>query len=245
MSIHNRVGPRAGICLVTFITACSDRAPSPAPNVDKPNTAEATAPPPSAAPQTVAGRKNCSVKVTGDVTADFVGIWEHNRGDDDSKLAVASDYWMTDTEMREGVDAMVKILDYQHKKTPAQLRQEADQRMKQDPKMAIASITCITKVGKLTLAPTAKSHYKDVPYAAKSYRIGGDDAAPGEFTATFGLTDPQTYYHKPEGTLEVTKFDSTGLAGTFNFAATSREGKSVKVSGTLDYPCNGRSICKP
>jgi hypothetical protein len=172
-------------------------------------------------------------------------MWEHNRGDDDTKLAVASDYWTTDTEMRQSVDTMVRILDYEHKKTPAQLQQQADQRMKEDPKIAIASINCMTQAGKLTLSPAAKSHYKDVPYAAKSYRIGGFDAAPGEFMATFGLGDPPVFYLKPKGTVEITKFDNTGLAGTFDFVATSREGKSVKVSGTLDYPCNGRSICKP
>jgi hypothetical protein len=248
MSINKRDWMIASICLVSCITGCSDRAPSSAPNVDKPTAVEPTAPPPpppSAAPQAVAGRKNCTVKVTGDVTADFVGLWEHNRGDDDAKLAVSSDYWMTDTEMHENVDTLVRILDYEHKKTPAQLQQEAAERLKQDPKIAIASITCITEAGKLTLGPGAKSHYKDVPYAAKSYRIGGDDAAAGEFKATLGLGAPPTFFNKPEGKLEITKFDSTGLAGTFNFVATSREGKSVKVSGTLDYPCNGRSLCKP
>jgi hypothetical protein len=46
------------------------------------------------------------------------------------------------------------------------------------------------------------------------------------------------------GTLEIKKFDVTGIAGTFEFSAQSHEQKSVSVKGSFDYACSGASVCK-
>jgi hypothetical protein len=200
----------------------------------------------TSAPTTEGGRTNCEVKVTGNETVSFTGVWHRNTGDDDSKLLAASDYWMTDEELRAAIDMMVKAFDLDHKKTPAQLRQEVDDGMKKDPKLGIVTINCITAPGTLVLMPSNPSHYADVPYGPKSYRIRGDDAGPGDFIVPgFYIGERHAYYRKPEGTVEIKKFDTTGLTGTFAFVATARDGKSVNVSGTFDYPCNGRTLCKP
>ena len=46
-----------------------------------------------------------------------------------------------------------------------------------------------------------------------------------------------------DGTFDISKFDATGITGTFAFEATA-EGKNVKIAGKFDYVCAGDSKCK-
>jgi hypothetical protein len=57
----------------------------------------------------------------------------------------------------------------------------------------------------------------------------------------FGLDEP--------GELTITKFDKTGIAGSFTLKGTEQfafgaPAKKITIQGTFDYPCDGGQNCK-
>lgn len=49
------------------------------------------------------------------------------------------------------------------------------------------------------------------------------------------------YHLVAPGKLEIAKFDTSGISGTFGFEAESRDGSQhVTVKGSFDFGCTGR-----
>lgn len=189
------------------------------------------------------GPGSCEMKVSGDVTKTVTS--------GGGSGAVGADYWMTDDEMRTALKAIAQIFD---KKSDAELEREVAASMKEDPRLVLLIINCGSAGGadgSLSLMPGADSKYANVPFGPKSYTIAkggllGGDAKAGEFTAMFSLGDGLYGIDEP-GELKITKFDKTGIAGSFSFKASERlsnTNKKVTVQGTFDYPCTGGGNCK-
>ena len=47
------------------------------------------------------------------------------------------------------------------------------------------------------------------------------------------------------GEVALTKFDETGITGTFSFSASASDARAITVSGSFDFACTGRSVCQP
>ncbi|MEP6861031.1 MAG: hypothetical protein ABJE66_10445 [Deltaproteobacteria bacterium] len=107
-------------------------------------------------------------------------------------------------------------------------------------------INCGAENGSINFGPGKDSKYADVPYKPGKYSITSD-AKVGEIGAMVNLRPPgkhQSYKLSEPGTLDLMKFDSTGLTGTFTFKAKSYDGKqAIEVKGSFDYPCVG-AACK-
>ena len=86
------------------------------------------------------------------------------------------------------------------------------------------------------LLPSGNSKYKDIPFVPKSYKIvRSRDAVPGTFTS-LGVKVGKKRFKLKAGTLDIKKFDLTGVAGSFAIKAESK-GETIDVSGAFDYPC--------
>jgi hypothetical protein len=109
-----------------------------------------------------------------------------------------------------------------------------------DPKIMLLLLNCTGKRAHVTIGAGAESHYKDVPYAPGKYVLSSGARKPGQFSVMFGVD--HDFFSAGEGTLDITKFDSSGIAGTFEFPAENtdfktKEKKKVMVKGKFDYAC--------
>ena len=107
--------------------------------------------------------------------------------------------------------------------------------------------SCDNDQAHLTVGVAGKPTAKDVPFAPKKYAIEPDhDARPGDFAIMFSAApagQPRAVYRvSAPGTLDVTAFDTTHIAGTFHFTAKGGKG-TVTVDGSFDLGCKGIS-CK-
>ena len=55
--------------------------------------------------------------------------------------------------------------------------------------------------------------------------------------------DKPGYHLVAPGKLEITKFDATGITGTFGFEAAADKSQRVTVKGSFDFACVGQK-CK-
>lgn len=205
---------------------------------------------PSAEPTEVASEEpvgsggGCQGKITGDLTQEFSGPG--------GSSAVGTDYWYTDDEMRE---ILKQFAGFGGDLTEEQIAAQVEEDMKKDPRLFLLLLNCVASDGSvsLTLSPSGTSKYADVPFEPGSYKIagggilGGSDV-PAEFgvllsvgTGSFSVTDAG-------GTLDITKFDNSGIAGTFSFPAEeifAEDGTAQKITveGSFDYECVGQSVC--
>ena len=118
--------------------------------------------------------------------------------------------------------------------------------MKRDPKFMLLLVNCGADGGSIAFAPGNDSKYADVPFKPGKYPLTAN-AKPGEISVTVGLRPAgkhQSFDLSEPGTLDITKFDLTGLTGTFTFKAKSFDGKqAIEIKGSFDYPCVG-AACK-
>jgi hypothetical protein len=163
-----------------------------------------------------------------DVTVDgAVKMKDHGAG---GPSAVATDYWMNDADLRAAITAL--------EKDPARV----EEALKSDPRLMTLLMNCNGEHVNIAFMPRNGSKYADVPHGPKKYDLVAE--TPGAFQVIF-LLDQESYSVK-SGSLDVTRFDDTGIAGAFALAATKLGGtEQVKVTGTFDFPCPaGYSKCK-
>ncbi len=190
--------------------------------------------------------KGCEVKITGDKEVSVKSAYSA------SGSGAGADYWTSDDELRAALLALAKagISD-------ADAKKKVDEEMKKDPRFFLLIVNCVAPKPddvSISFLPGGESKYADVPFGPKKYTLPasgalGGDTKPGEFSVLFGIGDHFFGVSEP-GELNITKFDSSGIAGTFKFSA--RESAfladgtplSVKVEGKFDYPCLGGSKCK-
>jgi hypothetical protein len=202
------------------------------------------APPPRAS----GGDDRCEIHVKGDATVD--AIIGHPHGQDSTRHArvgAATDYWMTEEELRMGLAVMAGMNAGGSQSYEANTA-AAEEAMKKDPRMFLLVLECGNEQARLQLAPAPGSRYADVPYAPKKYRIAATAPQPGDFAATFVLAQAgqrQAWAAADGGTVDITRFDKSGIAGTFHFTAKSAAGDhSITVDGSFDYGCMGGKACE-
>ena len=193
------------------------------------------------------GAGTCEVKVTGDLTLSYKG--------QGGASAVGSDYWLTDDEVRNAVSMMTGL---GSNASDAEKKKAVDAAMKNDPRLYLLILNCVSGTGdtknSLSLLPSGGSKYADVPFKPGQYTIpkggllGGGDK-PGEFSVLLSL-GKDAYKVSEDGKLSITKFDKTGIAGSFSFKAEqgfpkdNAAPKKISVDGTFDFPCSGGGNCK-
>ncbi|CAN5684048.1 hypothetical protein BH11MYX3_BH11MYX3_43300 [soil metagenome] len=188
---------------------------------------------------------SCEVTVTGDYPLTYTAIATKG-AHPNAKAMAASDYWMSEDELRQGLKMMNNVFDGK-KLSDAEIEKRTDEDMKKDPRFYLLLLNC-SNDSDGTVSLGAIGTYADVPYKAGKYVIAAQSSdKPGEFSAMTSVRKPEyTSFRVAEpGEIVLTKFDATGIAGTFSYKAqTSDKSKSVIVHGTFDYPCTGTSICK-
>jgi hypothetical protein len=212
-------------------STAGSNAPSPAsPSANAPGGAAATGP-----------QDRCEVHVTGSQTVDIIGT--KPRGGQDGKVSAGSEYWLTDDELRSALATLVRIGG--DKPSKEEVDRKVDEAMKEDPRLWLLLMNCSTADGFLNLSASNSSRSSDIPFGPHTYVIASDPKA-GEFGGMFSLEQGKhaSYRLAAPGKLEITKFDATGITGTFGFEAeTYDKSQRVAVKGSFDFGCAGQK-CK-
>lgn len=188
---------------------------------------------------------NCNVRVSGDETLEYTGAGGNS--------AVGTDYWYTDEEMRA---ILRQLASFGGDLSDEELDKQVEEDMMKDPRFILLLLNCVSEdgTGSISITPSSPSKYADVPFGPKTYVIKagqgvfGSSDVPGEISILMTLGDA-SYKVAKDGKLDITKFDNSGITGTFNFGAEEvfpDEGTTAKVitvEGTLDFGCTGPSVC--
>ena len=184
--------------------------------------------------------------MTGDLTVNFKG--------QGGPIAVGSDYWMTDSEMRTAVAMLTGV---GSNLSNSEKQKAIDDAMKKDPRLYVLLLNCISGSGdskdSLSFMPSSTSKYADIPFKAGQYPLPaggllGGAEKPGEFSVLLSLGS-DAYQVSQAGQLNITKFDKTGITGTFKFgaeqgfAAQGSQPRKITVQGKFDFPCSGGGNC--
>lgn len=186
-------------------------------------------------------RTGCQVEVTGAVTAGWQGDWKNSDDDQSGNVGAASDYWLSDGDLRDFVEYYAGPRD--------NIGRKLVHLMHRVPRVAILLLNCMTNDGHVFIHPAAKSEYDDVPRKARSYKIAPERTAlPGQFVAS-SLKVGNTYYRVTDGRIDLKQFNFDGVAGTFTLKAipvgAADKGKDISVQGSFNIPCTGvGSRCK-
>ena len=98
--------------------------------------------------------------------------------------------------------------------------------------------------GMISIEPALQTRDADVPFGPKKYVLAdASDAKPGQFRVLLSKVKGVRYGVDKPGTLNITRFDSAGVAGTFSYSAAQRKGPPVTITGTFTFPCKG-DACK-
>ncbi len=228
------------LAIAVLVAACGTKSSSPTGA-----SATSTAPATASAVAADGPEDRCEVHVTGDETFSFVGTRPRGqRGG--GKIVAETDYWMTDDELRQALSVVASL----GKKSSADTDAEVTAGMAKDPRFMLLIVNCgVDGQGFFNLSPTNGSRYEDVPFEPATYRLASNHTAkPGDFRAMLSIEPGGKragFSVIDGGTVELTRFDDTGIAGTFAFDAVSYSGdKKVKVTGRFDYGCGAGSRCK-
>ncbi len=215
--------------VVTVATGC-DKDKKEDGSKTKPTAGAGTAGRPTAgddpAPDPVTGGEPdlgfCEVKLEGDVQKTI----KQPAGSG----AVGTDYWTKP----ESLEMTVKMLAGEDPE-----KQKAA--VAADPKFFTLLLNCTGEGDlNLNLMPASGTKYADIPFGPKKYPIKNDPKA-GEFSILMVFGEG-VFELANDGVLEVTKFDNTGIQGTFAFDAVTAMGATqqrLKVTGSFDYKCTG------
>jgi hypothetical protein len=189
-------------------------------------------------------RDTCELHVTGGAKVNIAA--SNPRGAHADAASAFTDYWMTDDDLRARLTEMQQVI--AKRKAEAPSTRSVDDAMKKDPRLVLLQIRCGDDAGALELLPGPRSRYADVPFAPAKYKLVARPAAKaGQFTATFSLGQGATFESfaiDGAGTLELTQFDTGGIAGSVHFTAKGRKGKTITVDGRFDFGCTGGHRCK-
>jgi hypothetical protein len=146
-----------------------------------------------------------------------------------------TDYWLTEKDMEKAITALVRL--GKSGDDPAKRVAEA---MKKDPKIYALIFNCQTGEADVSFVPANGSKYKDVPYGPKKYKVArGFKSKPGEMGALIMVK--KEGWAASEGELDITKFDKSGVAGTFLVKAApmgKKDAPGILIKGKFSYPCH-------
>jgi len=227
---------KLSLVAVLALTACGNKKQAPPTPASTPGAAVPTTSAAAAPAGTAVGK--CSFTVSGDVTLTVEGV---AKTPPNSAAMAATEYWMSERSVRAGLEAMEGL---DRRKSKEQVAAAVDEAMKKDPRLMLLSINCGADGGAVDLGASKDSKHADVAMKPGKYVIASDAKA-GQFGVLFNMRAPGSFHISEPGTLEITKFDLTGIAGTFAFKAKSfDEKRAVEVHGTFDYPCVGDACQK-
>jgi len=196
-----------------------------------------------ALPRLAAADNHCELTATGDATATIsVDAATTQQG----KLTAATDYWMSEAQLR---GALAQLAGLGGKLSKPEQARKVDDAMKRDPRFMLLSITCLADGGGVILSAARGSKYADLPFAPQTYAIAPSlEAKPGELTAMVHLVvdgKRESFAVKRPGKLVLTQFDGTGIAGSFTLEADARGAapRHVSLTGQFHYACSGEA-CK-
>jgi hypothetical protein len=197
------------------------------------------------APALLPSREACWIQIAGHAARTITGtFFASTPRDRMTDVQASSDYWATESDLRRVIGTRVAVF-----ATDEEAQQKLAQAMASDPRQQILRLSCVTDQGGITLMTSARSRYRDVPLGPGRYRISAGDmaeAAPGEFVAQTVRIGRLDYYRARGGQLELTRFDRTGVAGSFTLTAAVEPGEAtLSVAGRFDLPCDplDASLC--
>jgi len=230
---------RLGLACALLIACGGKKDTSPSTGSATPTTKAASAAAPAAPAGTPVGK--CSFTTTGDIAVTVEAV--ATKSPPNGKAMATTDYWQTDDQLRTALHVLAGL---DSKKSKDQVDAEVEADMKRDPRFMLLLINCGSDTGSINFGPGKNSKYADIPFKPGKYPLTGDAKA-GEVGGLINLRPPgkhQSFRISEPGELDLTKFDLTGMTGTFTFKAKSFDGKqAIEVKGSFDYPCVG-AACK-
>jgi hypothetical protein len=163
----------------------------------------------------------CTIKMSQPEATEWTTYWNTAAvlQDGEGPSSARSEFWANDEEKQ--------ALARSSQALPLSIRCSSDEQ----PTLSI-SLAAIT------------STEKEVPMDGGEYTIvGNGQVQPGQFLAApvmFG----QRMFEVTRGTLNVDRFDSSGVRGRFRLEGTetSGDGAEVELEGSFDIPCRGGSM---
>ncbi|HEX8704421.1 MAG TPA: hypothetical protein VF815_36655 [Myxococcaceae bacterium] len=188
----------------------------------------------------------CEVKVDGAVKKSFSG-----KG---GTTAVATDHWYTKAELR---DALLKIEAMGAANPSDKAKAKVDQMMKEGAQMmGPLVLNCVDpqsmSAGNLNILPGSKNSMERIPMKPGKVKLVDHEPKPGELVVKLAIGEDTFVLTKP-GELVLTRFDGTGITGTFRYEAKKfvpiyePQGpeQKVTVTGSFDFPCPYKTeVCR-
>jgi len=178
------------------------------------------------------------VKVEGAVKKAFSG-----KG---GTTAVASDHWYTKAELR---DLMLKLESMGAANPSEAVKAKVDKDLKSGAQvMGPLVLNCVSasgmSAGNFNILPGSKNSMERIPFKPGKVRLVSEAPKPGELAAKLSIGDDTFVLTRP-GELVLTRFDGSGITGTFRYEAKKfvpiyePQGPEQKVTvvGTFDFPC--------
>lgn len=185
----------------------------------------------------------CAVTFTGDTQVEISG--------DGGPAAAGTDYWLSDDELRQVVEQLARVTSAD--KTDEEIEREVDETMaSSEPKLFVLILNCSDREDSdrsISILASGSSTYDDIPFGAGTYPIpaSSGESKPGTFSVLFNI-DEKPYRVSSDGELDITKFDASGIAGTFSFRAeemfATPDAKTISVDGSFDFDCTGGAVCE-
>jgi hypothetical protein len=188
----------------------------------------------------------CEVKVEGALQKSYSG-----KG---GNMAVASDHWYTQAELRE---ALLKIESMGAANPSEAAKAKVDKMMKEGAQMmGPLVLNCVStqgmSAGNLNITPGSKNSMERIPFKPGKVKLVAREPKPGELSVMLSIGEDTFVLTRP-GELVLTRFDGSGIAGTFRYEGKKfvpiyeAQGPEQKVTvvGTFDFPCPYASeICR-
>jgi hypothetical protein len=176
----------------------------------------------------------CEVKVSGGLELAYQG--------QGGSTAVSSDHWYTEEEIRASIEATARVIT----QDPVKLQTRVARYMEDGGNLTGPLVLhCAASAGRLSFLAGKHNTLKSVPFKPGKYRFAHRKwKRAGEFIVTFRANDV-TYSVSGPGEFILTRFDATGVAGTFQFPAKvnvldSKPGTpehTITVVGNFNFPC--------
>ena len=189
---------------------------------------------------------SCEVKVEGAVKKAYSG-----KG---GSMAVASDHWYTKAELR---DALLMIETMGAANPSEAAKAKVDKAMKGGAQMVGPLVlNCVSSEGmskgNLNILPGSSNSLQRIPFKPGKVRLVSGSPKPGELSVKLSIGDDTFVLTRP-GELVLTRFDGSGITGTFRYEAKKfvpiyePQGPEQKVTvvGNFDFPCpHPTEICR-
>lgn len=155
-------------------------------------------------------------------------------------LTFASDYWLTDAQVRDLLEAEAAL---DEMIAPEDVPRVVDLGMSRDPRYFPMAMFCLGPDAGVSLVPGSQSRYADVPFRSNAYEIApvgrADEAIAGNFAALVSLFENGEnveYVVTEPGELIVEQFHRSRISGSFAFQAAGPDGtEAIDVSGRFEF----------